>query len=89
MISAQLLRVRETWPQDVWARTGRVQLASAFLATLVAGKWTSMGESEACATVPGFTVPVITRQDTGMKMFLILLEAVKKKAGEYVAGLAM
>ena len=50
MVSAQLLRVRETWPQDVWARTGRVQLASAFLASLVAGKWTSMGESEACAT---------------------------------------
>ena len=50
MVSAQLLRVRETWPQEVWARTGRIQLASAFLASLVAGKWTSMGESEACAT---------------------------------------
>jgi sugar (pentulose or hexulose) kinase len=50
MVSAQLLRVRETWPQEVWARTGRVQLASAFLASLVAGKWTSMGESEACGT---------------------------------------
>ena len=50
MVSAQLLHVRETWPQEVWARTRRVQLASAFLASLVAGKWTSMGESEACAT---------------------------------------
>ena len=50
MASAQLFRVRETWPQEVWATTGRVQLASAFLASLVAGKWTSLGVSEACAT---------------------------------------
>lgn len=50
MITAQLLRVRETWAQDVWARTGRVQLASAFIASLIAGKWTGMGEAEACAT---------------------------------------
>ncbi|KAF9032393.1 hypothetical protein BJ165DRAFT_1357960 [Panaeolus papilionaceus] len=50
MVAAQLLRVRETWPQDVWARTGRVQLASAFISSLITGKWTSMGESEACAT---------------------------------------
>ncbi|KAF7290824.1 hypothetical protein MIND_01323600 [Mycena indigotica] len=49
-IAAQLLRVRETWPQDVWARTGRVQLASAFLASLVSGKWMPMAEAEACAT---------------------------------------
>ncbi|KAJ6495910.1 D-xylulose kinase [Mycena vulgaris] len=49
-VSAQLLRVRETWPQDVWARTGRVQLASAFLASLVAGKWMPMAEAEACAS---------------------------------------
>ncbi|KAF8196970.1 hypothetical protein BJ912DRAFT_93874 [Pholiota molesta] len=50
MVAAQLLRVRETWPQEVWARTGRVQLASAFLASIISGKWTSMGEAEACAT---------------------------------------
>jgi len=50
MITAQLLRVRETWPQEVWARTGRVQLASAFLASLLTGKWASMGEAEACAS---------------------------------------
>ncbi|KAF9484591.1 D-xylulose kinase [Pholiota conissans] len=50
MVAAQLLRVRETWPQEVWARTGRVQLASAFFASIIAGKWTSMGEAEACAT---------------------------------------
>ena len=50
MVAAQMLRVRETWPQDVWARTGRIQLASAFLASLISGKWTSMGDTEACAT---------------------------------------
>ncbi|KAJ6510819.1 D-xylulose kinase [Mycena sanguinolenta] len=49
-IAAQLLRVRETWPHDVWARTGRVQLASAFLASLIAGKWMPMAEAEACAS---------------------------------------
>ncbi|GLB42709.1 putative xylulokinase activity [Lyophyllum shimeji] len=50
MVAAQLLRVRESWPQDVWARTGRVQLASSFLGSLIAGKWMGMGEAEACAT---------------------------------------
>jgi len=50
MVAAQLLRVRETWHQEVWARTGRVQLASAFMSSLLTGKWAAMGESEACAT---------------------------------------
>ncbi|KAG5638064.1 hypothetical protein H0H81_002032 [Sphagnurus paluster] len=50
LVAAQLLRVRESWPQDVWARTGRVQLASAFLGSLIAGKWMGMGEAEACGT---------------------------------------
>ncbi|KAF7325986.1 hypothetical protein MKEN_00449500 [Mycena kentingensis (nom. inval.)] len=49
-IAAQLLRVRESWTQDVWARTGRVQLASAFIASLISGKWMPMAEAEACAT---------------------------------------
>ncbi|KAJ7666698.1 D-xylulose kinase [Mycena polygramma] len=48
--AAQLLRVRETWPADVWARTGRVQLASSFLASLVAGKWMPLSEPEAAAS---------------------------------------
>jgi xylulokinase len=50
LVAAQLLRVREAWSSEVWARTGRVQVASAFLASLVAGKWTGMSEAEACAT---------------------------------------
>ncbi|EEB94932.1 hypothetical protein MPER_06179, partial [Moniliophthora perniciosa FA553] len=50
LVAAQLLRVREIWPQEVWSRTGRVQLASAFLASLISGKWVPMSESEACAT---------------------------------------
>ncbi|KAJ7641793.1 hypothetical protein FB45DRAFT_361864 [Roridomyces roridus] len=50
ILSAQILRVRETWPQEVYARTGRVQLASAFLGSLVAGKWLPMAEAEACAS---------------------------------------
>ncbi|KAG6840072.1 hypothetical protein C0991_009184 [Blastosporella zonata] len=50
LVAAQLLRVRESWPQEVWARTGRVQLASAFLGSLIAGKWMAMGEAEACTT---------------------------------------
>ncbi|KAF9078726.1 hypothetical protein BDP27DRAFT_1310068 [Rhodocollybia butyracea] len=50
LVAAQLLRVREAWPQEVWARTGRVQVASAFLASLVCGKWVPMNEAEACAT---------------------------------------
>lgn len=50
LIAAQLLRVRESWAQEVWIRTGRVQLASAFLASLVMGKWAAMSEAEACAT---------------------------------------
>jgi xylulokinase len=50
LVAAQLLRVREVWGQEVWGRTGRVQLASAFLASLIVGKWVGMGEAEACAT---------------------------------------
>ncbi|PFH46292.1 hypothetical protein AMATHDRAFT_155735 [Amanita thiersii Skay4041] len=50
LVAAQLLRVRESWPQEVWARTGRIQLASAFLCSLVTGKWQGLSESEACAT---------------------------------------
>jgi xylulokinase len=51
MIAAQLLRMRDSSPNaETWARTGRVQVASAFIASLVAGKWVSMGESEACAS---------------------------------------
>ena len=50
MVSTQLFHVHKTWPQEVWARTVHAQLASAFLASLVAGKWASIGESEACTT---------------------------------------
>ena len=49
LIAAQLLRVREAWP-DVWARTGRVQVASAFLCSMMCGSWVGMNEPEACAT---------------------------------------
>ncbi|KAF5368103.1 hypothetical protein D9758_004385 [Tetrapyrgos nigripes] len=50
LVAAQLLRVRESWPQEVWHRTGRIQLASAFMASLMSGKWVPMGEAEACTT---------------------------------------
>ncbi|KAJ8517835.1 hypothetical protein ONZ45_g5013 [Pleurotus djamor] len=50
LMAAQLLRVRESWPQEVWARTGRVQLATSFISSLIAGKWMPMGEAEASAT---------------------------------------
>ncbi|KAF7981000.1 hypothetical protein HWV62_35826 [Athelia sp. TMB] len=50
LLAAQLLRVREAWPQDVWAKTGKLQVASSFLGSLVCGKWVGMGEAEAAAT---------------------------------------
>lgn len=50
MLSAQLMRIRESWSLEVWAKTGRVQLASAFLGSLITGKWMGMSEAEACAT---------------------------------------
>lgn len=49
LIAAQLLRVREAWP-DVWARTGRVQTASSFLASLLCSTLVGMGEAEASST---------------------------------------
>ncbi|KAI0029060.1 actin-like ATPase domain-containing protein [Vararia minispora EC-137] len=49
LVAAQLIRVREASP-DVWGRTGRVQMASAFLASLLAGTWVGMNEAEACTT---------------------------------------
>jgi xylulokinase len=50
LAAAQLLRAREGGSGEVWARTGKVQLASAFLASLIMGRWASTGETEACAT---------------------------------------
>lgn len=49
MIAAQLLRVREAWP-EVWKHTGRVQIASSFLASLMCGAFVGMGEAEACSS---------------------------------------
>ncbi|KZT01992.1 actin-like ATPase domain-containing protein [Laetiporus sulphureus 93-53] len=49
LLAAQLLRVREAWP-EVWARTGKVQVASSFLASLACGVLVGMGEAEAAAT---------------------------------------
>lgn len=49
LIAAQILRVREAWP-DVWRNTGKVQLASSFLASLVTGTFVGMGEAEASST---------------------------------------
>ena len=49
LIAAQILRVHETSP-ETWARTGRIQIASAFLASLISGSWINIGEAEACAT---------------------------------------
>jgi xylulokinase len=50
LVAAQLLRVREQLSNEVWLRTGRVQLASAFICSLLIGKWAPMNEAEACAT---------------------------------------
>ncbi|KAN0078018.1 hypothetical protein V8E55_010075 [Tylopilus felleus] len=50
ILAAQLLRIRESWTSDVWARTGKVQLASTFIASMIVGEWVNMGEAEACAT---------------------------------------
>ncbi|KAH9917468.1 actin-like ATPase domain-containing protein [Fomitopsis serialis] len=49
LLAAQLLRVREAWP-EIWARTGKVQVASSFVASLFCGAYAGMGEAEACAT---------------------------------------
>ena len=35
---------------ELWARTGRVQLAGALLASIIGGRWAPMGEAEACAS---------------------------------------
>ncbi|KAI6039367.1 hypothetical protein EDC04DRAFT_3062190 [Pisolithus marmoratus] len=50
LLAAQLLRVRESWTSDVWSRTGKIQLASTFIASMIVGEWINMGEAEACAT---------------------------------------
>lgn len=50
LLAAQLLRIREAWPSDVWTKTGKVQVASSFLGSLICGKWVGMGEAEAAAT---------------------------------------
>ncbi|KII84911.1 hypothetical protein PLICRDRAFT_57417 [Plicaturopsis crispa FD-325 SS-3] len=54
LTAAQLLRMRES---DVWGRTGRIQLASSFIASIVCGKWVPIGEAEACASGMWHHVP--------------------------------
>lgn len=49
LAAAQILKVRESEP-DAWAGTERVMLASAFVATLLLGRWAPMSESEISAT---------------------------------------
>jgi xylulokinase len=47
--ASQILKIRETIP-EAWAMTGRIMLASAFLATLLSGKWAPMSEAELAGT---------------------------------------
>ena len=47
LLAAQLLRVREN---DAWQKTGKIQVASSFLSSLICADWIGMGESEAQAT---------------------------------------
>lgn len=47
LLAAQLLRVREN---EAWTKTGKIQVASSFIGSLIAGQWIGMGESEAAAT---------------------------------------
>lgn len=49
LIAAQILKVREAWP-DIWRNTGRVQIASSFFASLFTGLFVGMGEAEASST---------------------------------------
>ncbi len=43
------MKVRESLP-DVWSSTARIMLASAFLATLLSGRWCPMSESDVVGT---------------------------------------
>ncbi|KAF8329836.1 uncharacterized protein EI90DRAFT_3125091 [Cantharellus anzutake] len=47
--ATQIMNVREGQP-NVWSSTARIMLASAFLATLLAGKWCRMSESDVVGT---------------------------------------
>ncbi|QRV95912.1 FGGY-family carbohydrate kinase [Ceratobasidium sp. AG-Ba] len=47
--AAQAIKIREGNP-DAWTHTARVVLASAFLATVLTGKWAPAAEAEAVAT---------------------------------------
>lgn len=49
LAAAQILKVRESEP-EAWASVERVMLASAFLATLLLGRWAPMTEAEIIAT---------------------------------------
>ncbi|TDL15765.1 actin-like ATPase domain-containing protein [Rickenella mellea] len=48
LAAASVLRVRETAP-GVWASTGRIMPAGAWLASILSGGWAKVGEGEACA----------------------------------------
>jgi xylulokinase len=80
--AARLLHVRETRP-EAWARTRRVQPASAFLASLLLGAPAALAESEACASglwthappPPGAPAP-LPGSDTGSRWDDAVLDVV-------------
>ncbi|KAG6326631.1 hypothetical protein ID866_12458, partial [Astraeus odoratus] len=38
LLAGQLLRVRESWTSNVWARTVKIQLSSTFMASMIVGE---------------------------------------------------
>lgn len=49
LTAVQCMKIREGNP-DAWGKTARVMMASTFLSTILAGKWTPMTESEVVGT---------------------------------------
>ncbi|KIO26903.1 hypothetical protein M407DRAFT_23843 [Tulasnella calospora MUT 4182] len=62
LTAVQCMKIREGNP-DAWGKTARVMMASTFLSTLLAGKWTPMTESEVVGT--GMWNVMTARWDAG------------------------
>lgn len=96
LLAAQMLHLRETKP-DIWSRTHRVALASAFLCSILTGSLASFNESEAATTGiysmskeqwDESVLKLISGSEDGATKVKSMLGAIERNAARPVAKIA-
>jgi xylulokinase len=96
LLAAQMQHLRETKP-DIWGRTSRVALASAFLCSILTGTMASFSESEAATTGiyslskeqwDESVLKIIAGSDDGANKVKSMLGAIERNAARPVAKIS-